>query len=204
MFRYFLLFWMSGLHWNFNDAPVGGLPTGWQIRGDSATSVYQIKIDANGNRYLAARSQGSDTQLGIKISSNPQEFPILSWQWRVLELPRNADERHLKSMDSGAAVYAVFSPRLVPRIIKYVWSRSVPAGTCFKHPKSSRMAIFVVGSGEKSLGQWQSVRRNLVEDYKQAFGSMPTDVIALGIKTDSDSTGSSAQADYDTIQLTHE
>ena len=204
MFRYFLLFWMSGLQWNFNDAPVGGLPAGWQTRGNSATPVYQIKIDGDGNRYLAARSQRTDAQLGIQISSNPQEFPILSWQWRVLELPRNADERYLKTMDSAAAVYAVFSPRLVPRIIKYVWSTSVPAGTSFKHPKSGRMAIFVVNSGEKSLGQWQDVRRNLVEDYKQAFGSMPTNLIALGVKTDSDSTGSSAQADYDTIQLIHE
>src|SRR6185369_14275622 len=171
MLRYVLLFWISGLHGNFNDAPVGGLPPGWQARGDSAASVYQIKIDVDGSRYLAARSNGSDTQLGIQVSASPQELPIISWRWRVLELPQNADERFLKTMDSAAAVYAVFSPRLVPRIIKYVWSTSVPARTSFKHPKSGRMAIFVVSSGGQSLGQWQTVRRNLLEDYKQAFGS---------------------------------
>jgi hypothetical protein len=204
MLRYVLLFWISGLHWNFNDAPLGGLPTGWQTRGDSAASVYQIKIDVDGSRYLAARSHGSDTQLGIQVSASPQELPILSWRWRVLELPQNADERFLKTMDSAAAVYAVFSPRLVPRIIKYVWSTSVPAGTSFKHPKSGRMAIFVVSSGGQSLGQWQTVRRNLLEDYKQAFGSSPSSLVAIGVKTDSDSTNSSAQADYDDIQITHD
>ena len=77
MLRYVLLFWISGLHWNFNDAPVGGLPTGWQARGDSAASVYQIKIDVDGSRYLAARSHGSDTQLGIQVSASPQELPNL-------------------------------------------------------------------------------------------------------------------------------
>jgi hypothetical protein len=58
-----------------------------------------------------------------------------------------------------------------------------------------------VNSGADSLNQWLTVRRNLVDDYKKAFGSNPGNLIAIGVKTDSDSTRSSAQADYDDIRL---
>jgi hypothetical protein len=126
---------------------------------------------------------------------------VLSWRWRVLELPRNADERNRKTLDSAASVYAVFGSRLFPRILKYVWSSSVPAGASFKHPASGRMTIIVVNSGATAAGRWQSVRRDLVEDYKRAFGSEPDSLIAIGVKTDSDSTRSTARADYDDIQL---
>jgi hypothetical protein len=104
-------------------------------------------------------------------------------------------------MDSAASVYVVFGSRLFPRILKYVWSTSEPAGASFKHPRSDRMAIIVVASGRQSLGQWQPVTRNLVADYKMAFGSRPENLTAIGVKTDSDSTASSARADYDDFRL---
>ena len=63
------------------------------------------------------------------------------------------------------------------------------------------MAIIVVDSGPNSSGAWHEVKRNLVDDYKKAFGSEPASLIAIGVKTDSDSTRSSARADYDDIHL---
>jgi DUF3047 family protein len=197
----FLCLFLNSILMDFNADPVGGLPRRWEARGGSASAVYQIKAEADGNRYLAAQSKGADVQLGVQLAMKDQEAPVLSWRWRIWELPRGADERNLKTLDSAAAVYAVFGSRLFPRILKYVWSTSVPAGRSFKHPNSGRMAIIVVDSGSHSFGQWHSVTRNLVVDYKAAFGSLPGNLIALGVKTDSDSTHSSAQADYDDIRL---
>ena len=187
--------------WNFNGDSIGGLPKSWQTRGNAQRTVYQIQAEPDGNRYLAAESAGSDVQLGIEMESRPQEFPILSWRWRVNELPRGGDERNSGTLDSAASVYAVLGSRLFPRVLKYVWSTSVPTGSSFKHPGSDRMAIIVVNSGAGSLGQWQQVSRDLVADFKAAFGSAPPTQIAIGVKTDSDSTRSSARADYDDIQL---
>ena len=64
------------------------------------------------------------------------------------------------------------------------------------------MVIIVVNSGTGSRGSGSTVRRDLVADYKTAFGSSPPNLIAIGVKTDSDSTRTSAQADYDDIRLT--
>jgi hypothetical protein len=193
---------LSVLLWNFNADTLGKVPSGWELRGArSPKPIYSIQEETAGNRFLAARSEGSDVQLGLELLAKPQTMPMLTWRWRVLELPRNADERNLSTLDSAASVYAVFGSRLFPRILKYVWSTSVPASASFKHPASGRMTIIVVNSGAGALGQWQSVSRDLVEDYSRAFGSTPDNLIAIGVKTDSDSTHSTAQADYDDIQL---
>jgi Protein of unknown function (DUF3047) len=191
----------AGLEWTFDTDRVGGLPSGWQARGGDPVGIYRIEVDADGNRYLAARSRGSDVQLGIAFTAKPTEFPIMSWRWRVWQLPGKADERALKTMDSAAAVYAAFGSRLFPRVLKYVWSTSVPAGASFRHPSSDRMVIIVVASGENELGRWHAVSRNIVDDYRSVFGTNPENLITLGIKTDSDSTGTLSRADYDDLRL---
>jgi Protein of unknown function (DUF3047) len=160
-----------------------------------------IEADPDGNRFVAATSRGTDVQLGVALKEKPQQMPMLSWRWRVWELPTKADERAIRTMDSAAAVYAVFGSRLFPKILKYIWSTSVPAGASFRHPASSRMLIIVIASGMSHLGEWQVVGRNLVEDYRSAFRSDPVNLVALGIKTDSDSTGTTARADYDDLRL---
>jgi hypothetical protein len=187
--------------WTFNNDPVGGLPAGWQARGGQAAPTYRIASETGGNRFLAAHSRGSDVQFGAEVKVKPQESSVLSWRWRVWELPQQADERRASSMDSAASIYAVFGSRLFPRVLKYVWSTSAPAGSVFKHPNSGRMAIIVVASGREGLGEWHSVTRNIVEDYIAAFGSQPGNLITIGLKTDSDSTRSAARADYDDIAV---
>lgn len=192
----------SVLRWSFDSEEVGRVPVRWETRGAAGGQpVYQVKAEPDGNRYLAARSRATDVQLGVELSARPQDLQVLSWRWRIWELPRGADERNLKTLDSAASVYAVFGSSIFPRILKYVWSTSVPAGRSLKHPSSGRMVIIVVNSGPSPLGEWVHVSRNLLEDYKAAFGSEPGKLIALGVKTDSDSTRTSAQADYDDIQL---
>jgi len=187
--------------WSFNSDAIGEIPKGWETRGDSRREVYKIKAEANGNRYLSAESIGSDVQLLMAINLQPHEFSTLSWNWRVTSLPRGANERSSKTLDSAASVYAVFGSRLFPRILKYVWSTSIPSGSSFKHPSSDRVAIIVVKSGNESLAVWQTVKRDLEADYRAAFGASPPEVIAIGVKTDSDSTRTSAQADYDDIRI---
>jgi len=191
----------SGLFWNFNGDTIGRLPKDWETRGVSRHAIYRILEEEDGNRYLAAKSDDDDVQLGIPVNLRADQLTNLSWRWRVTVLPRGGNERQSKTLDSAASVYAVFGSRLLPRILKYVWSASVPAGTAFPHPSSGRMMIIVVDSGSNSLGQWKSISRNLSVDYERAFGSRPPNLIAIGVKTDSDSTRTTAQADYDDIRL---
>ena len=83
----------SGLYWNFENDPANDVPAGWSGRGGKVSDTYRVAIDIEGHRYLAARSHGSNVQLGSEVGSYVSGFRSLSWSWRVRELPRGADER---------------------------------------------------------------------------------------------------------------
>jgi len=61
--------------------------------------------------------------------------------------------------------------------------------------------MIVVESGGANLGQWRHYRRNVVEDFRRAFGEDPEDIVAIGMLTDSDNTRQSARALYGDITL---
>jgi len=185
--------------WDFSADAVGRLPVGWAAHGGSPEGVYRVESEPGGNRYLAALSRRSDVQIGLEVGVKTEQYPVLSWRWRVWELPSGADEHRTEAMDSAAAVYVVFGSRLLPRVIKYVWSSSLAPGTVIRHPRYRSMATVVVASGAADLGVWQRVARNVVQDARAIFDVRIGVVRALGVKTDSDSTGGSARADYDDL-----
>lgn len=187
--------------WTFDREPSGGLPREWESSGGAAENVYRIERERDGNAYLKASSHGNGVQLGVEVQADARNGLTLSWRWRVWELPAGGDERREETMDSAAAVYAVFGSRVLPRVIKYVWSTTVPAGTVLRHPRSGRVAIVVIASGAEKRGDWQTVRRDLTGDYRRLFEGEPGRLRAIGVKTDSDSTSGTARADFDDFRL---
>jgi hypothetical protein len=59
--------------------------------------------------------------------------------------------------------------------------------------------MIVAESGRDKLGAWQEVTRNVVEDFRRAFGEAPGEITAVGIMTDTDNTGENAHAYYGDI-----
>jgi len=183
---------------NFDtDIPLS-FPAQWVVRGDEATAkaVYSVG-EENGNRFLRAYADRQDVQIGLSRSVKLKQFPALQWRWRVKQLPTGADERAEKTNDSGAAVYLVFDSTLMPRAIKYVWSSSLPVGTRMKSPVYWRSRVVVLQSGNTRVGEWQQETINYYQDYKDFFGEEPGKLIGIAVLTDSDSTSSIAEADYD-------
>jgi len=63
------------------------------------------------------------------------------------------------------------------------------------------LKMLVVASGASGLGQWQSVRRNLAEDYRRAYGAEPGRVLGVAVMTDTDNTGAKAVGQYSDIRF---
>ena len=202
----------------------------WKYRKEynKAAAVYSI-IEENGKKYLKGTTTPghSMVQIGKQVNHNNLlsknkidwdifTYPNLSWDLRVTTLPEGANEKHDDTNDSAASIYVVFQKMRVPfasweyqpaNWIKYVWSSTLPVGTIITR-KFSRFGMslyegkyIVVASGKKDLGKWLTVKRNVLEDYKKHFGGKPSfNPIVIGILTDSNSTNSSAEADYDDIK----
>ncbi|MGH7962320.1 MAG: DUF3047 domain-containing protein [Candidatus Binatia bacterium] len=186
----------------FEKEQPAAFPGQWKVRGDEkeAQAIYRV-MEENGNRFLHARADKQGVQIGLTHSFQPKEFPQLSWRWRVGQLPPGADERTDETNDSAAAVYVVFDNRVMPRAIKYVWSSTVPVGTRADSPTYWRSKVVVLQSGPSSNGAWQQETVNIYQDYKDLFGNEPGEVQGIAVLTDSDTTKSVAEADYDDFTL---
>ena len=85
--------------------------------------------------------------------------------------------------------------------LMYVWEGVAPVDSLVVSPRSDRIRKIVLDSGSSRLGQWRQHRRNLVEDFRRAFGEDPGPLLAVAVMTDADNTQSTAQAWYGPIDL---
>ena len=187
---------------DFSRFKAGTFPDGWKARGGDGSKVYTVK--ANQESYLEAQAINSAVAIAKKFEYDLKEYPFLSWQWRVIELPRGGDERYKKTGDSAAAIYVIFPGLIRPDNIKYVWSASLSIGKTAESPYSSKTKIVVLRNQSSPRGAWVSEKVNVYEDYKRLFGCPPKHVKAIGLMSDSDNTETSAQADYKGISISRE
>ena len=184
-------------HYQLNTFPAGK----WRWRDSAAQNVYRIEVE-NGNRFLRAVSKKQGAHIGIEVDSDPLQRRRLRWRWRARTFPKGADERIGEKHDSAAQIQVLFDNRILPRVIKYVWSSAVPAGSRFANPLYVRSYVVVLRNGTTDKPQlWHQEEVNLRDDYRMLFGAEPGKVQAIVILTSSDSTQSHASADYDDIVL---
>ena len=87
----------------------------------------------------------------------------------------DGDKSKLGFGDRAAASLAgQLSGRELPyATLMYVWSSSAPVGTVIPNPHTKRVQMIVVSSGASGVGKWQTLKRNVAEDYKRAFNEEP-------------------------------
>jgi hypothetical protein len=189
---------------DFSDEPLERFPTRWQSRDPkTAERVYTVTAE-NGQRFLKAVAQAQAAQIGIPVKTTVDEYPALSWRWRVAEFPTGSCEREKATNDSAAGVYVVFKGSfggLVPRAIKYVWSAREPRGAAFPSPGYSTAQIVVLESGTEAAGEWRTETVNIATDYRRLFQADPPEVQGIAVLTDADDTGTRAVADYADFRL---
>jgi hypothetical protein len=149
--------------------------------------------------------------------------PILSWRWKTDALVPGADNRDKKREDAPLRVIVAFDGdkstlpeaeqvrfkrakkifgRDVPyAVLMYIWSDQVPVGTVIPSAHTSQVKMLVVASGAGGVGSWQSVCRNIAEDYRRAYGTEPGRVLAVAVMTDTDNTGTKATGWYADIRF---
>ncbi len=202
---------------DFQNEEVGNLPEYWFNRDakrkpkyykekDKKKYMYSIQTEGE-NKFLRYDGwDGKHMNLPLKVSKkiSLKEHPVLSWKWRAFKLPENGNEDKKKKNDVALSVYVVFKVVgffKLPKSIRYTWSTTLPKGKVLSK-FGNRQKIVVLESGEENLGEWLTVERNLVEDYKTYFGGEPpARPLGLLILSDADNTKDSAKGDYDDFIL---
>jgi Protein of unknown function (DUF3047) len=205
--------------------PGGTLPEGWHaqtFKKIDRHTKYELIKDGD-LTVIKASADASASGLTKPIDLDLKDFPILEWRWKVSNLIAQGNPKTKAGDDYPARIYITFKydPSRVsawerakygmakalhgdypPHAgISYIWERKLPIGTILPNAYTDRLRMFVVESGESKLNLWQSYRRNVYDDYKQAFGEEPPKVSGIAIMTDTDNTCETATAFYGDVRL---
>lgn len=176
--------------------------SGWSEKSFKGTTEYRI-VEEGGEKVLYAKSEKAASGLVFETSFDPQEFPILSWRWKVSDTISKGDSRSKAGDDYAARIYVVFPHWffLKTKTLNYIWANQLPKNSSQLSVYTSNAMMIAVESGSAKAGEWVTVQRNLLDDYRKAFAEEPTKVGAIAIMTDTDNTGEAAEAWYGDIKV---
>ncbi len=185
-------------------------------------TVYSL-TQADGQMVLRGNAEGSASLYVSRLQAAMEVPKTIGWKWKTDALVPDADNRNKKKEDAALRVMVAFdgdyatlpevekkrfkraqslSGRDLPyALLMYIWSDNVPVDTVIPSAHTSQVKMLVIASGVEGLGQWHTVKRNLTDDYRAAFGADPGPVIGVAVMTDSDNTRTQAVGDYADILL---
>lgn len=182
------------------DHEADGLPKEWRaLTFRKITAHTRYRLEKEGDRFIVkAESEASASMIYKEVNADPRAYPILRWEWKILNVLRKGDPTKKSGDDYPARVYLTFRDGTG---INYIWESKFPKGRVLPNPFVTKVKMLIVKSGPEQIGQWVKEERNLYEDYKQAFGREPPSIAALSLMTDTDNTGEAAVAYYADITL---
>lgn len=186
-------------------------------------SRYELVLE-NGVQVIQANTSGGASGLITRLDAQPESSPILSWRWKVSNVFEKGNARTKPGDDYPARIYIafefepekagfferakrktvalLFGAELPGNALNYIWANTLPEGEFIPNPYTDKTMMIAVNSGSGKAGEWVSIERDIVADYRQAFGESPPPIRGIAIMSDSDNTGEEATAWYGDITLT--
>jgi hypothetical protein len=204
--------------------PGTALPSGWEVLSSSTKTPTEFTfVDNGGTVVVKAHAEAAASGLNHRVKFDITSAPIVQFRWKVASLIDGADNKVASKEDSPVRILLGFEgdkskltfgektksmlarsatgKELPYAQIIYVWSNKYPVGTVIPNPHTKRVQMVVAVSGAAEVGKWVTVSRNVVDDFKLAFGEEPGLMTDVGIMTDTDNTGATVDAWYGDIRF---
>lgn len=186
--------------------PTAPIKKAWTHRQFGVATEY-TRVMRDGLPAIRAVGRVSASGLYRDVRYNVSEHPWLTWTWRVDRLQPTADIRAKAREDFAAAIFLIFGrPSMANRnvpTLAYVWTAGqLREGTIVDSPHHPGIvrSIVVKGGGAR-LGQWIREHRNVIADFRRAFGRDPPETVeVIALFTDNDQTGEPVEAYYGAIR----
>ncbi len=208
----------------FSGMQAGGSVNGWEplTLGDAGETTYTL-IEDGGDVVVKAEADDSASGLIRRVEADLDDFPIMSWRWKVDGMIPGGDVSRKGGDDYPARIYVTFDydpsdlsfgDRLkyralralgyddIPvRALNYIWANKDSETRIVPNAYTDWVQMVPVQSGASGAGEWKVERRNVLEDYRAAFGEEPPKINGIAIMTDADNTGKTATAYFGDIRL---
>ena len=208
----------------FSNMTAGGAVVGWEEMrlGDAERSQYSLVQDG-GSTVVRAQANGSASGLVRAFDLDADRFPILSWRWKADNVLPKGNISRKGGDDYPARIYVTFDydpsdlsfgdkikyralkalgyDDIPLRALSYVWANRASETEIVPNAYTDWVQMVPVESGPANVGTWQNERRDIVRDYRAAFGEDPPAISGIAIMTDADNTGGEASASFGDIRL---
>lgn len=188
---------------DFSESEVGKFPESFRtypFQRGKAMRVYSIAANSENHYLKGYDDKDISVQTFKRFYWEANRWPYFSWRWQAEILPEGAAENNPATNDSACGIYVVFGG-YTGKVIKYLWSTTLPVGTVVEK-KPGKFYMIVLESGKKNLGHWQTTAVNVLEDYKRLFKADPEkEPSGFGILTDGNATHTPAACDYDDFRI---
>ncbi|WER49714.1 DUF3047 domain-containing protein [Cupriavidus sp. WKF15] len=205
--------------------PGAELPPDWKnlpvIHGKTMTR-YSLVADGN-TTVLQADASASASALMHEGNIDLSRTPVATWRWKAQAPIEGANNSEGRKEDAPARLVFFFdgdkhklsfgeraSMQLAKRLggedlpyatLMYIWSTTAAPGSVIPNPHTGRVQMIVVSGRPGDAGQWQTLRRNVAQDYEQVFHEPPGKITGYGLLTDTDNTGTATRAWYGDLRF---
>ncbi len=193
-----------------------------QLFGNRKPTRY-TPVQHQGRAALLAQSESGNSTLRLRLAPHGPASGTVAFSWFVPALNPAFDLTERDTSDAVTRVVLIFEgdratlsrrdhmlsdlAQLVTgepmpyATLMYVWDPRLPVGSVVYNAHTRRIRKLVVESGPQRLGRWLDYERDIVADFRQAFGEAPGTLTGIGVMTDANNTESSAQAWYGPLTL---
>ncbi len=210
----------------FSSGPLAATaPPGWTLQTlpkVERRTRYDLVGD-DGTIVLRARADASAASLRHGLLADPKATPILRWRWRTERVLQGGDMATKEGDDYAARLYVFFDrdpdtmslkertllrlgrarygEQLPAAALCYVWDNRRPVGTIMDNAYTAFVAMVVASSGDGQVGRWQTLQRDVREDYRRAFNTEPPRIIGVAVSVDTDNTGEATTTWFGDIEF---
>ena len=175
--------------------------TDWQKKSFKGQTSYQTVKEKN-KIILMAKSQSSASGLFKEIKVDLTKTPYLNWSWKISNQLTGLNETQKSGDDYAARLYLVKKSKYLvwkTKVLNYAWSSNQKQNSQWDNAYASQAKMIAVKGKEAPTKQWFTEKRNVLADFKQAFGEDITSVDVVAIMTDTDDSKQAATAYYGAI-----
>jgi hypothetical protein len=177
--------------------PAEGIPAGWTAREFVGQASVELVRD-EARLAVRLKSERSSFALYRDVVVDLNEFPFLTWAWKVVRMPADGDVRERAVDDQAAQVYVIFprwpAPLQNSDVVGYVWDSRAPVGTQVTSTQAANVKIIVVASGRGQADTWRVEQRDVAKDYAALFGRPAPRVGQVALMIDTNDTKEAAEA----------
>lgn len=176
-------------------------------------TIYEPIMDIEFGVVIRAESLQSASCLILDEPVNLEQTPVLQWQWTAQTLPYaltindQGIEQTISKFNETLPQGNDFVLRLIvsrspifseTKALHYVWSAHQPIGSHWSIDEHTR--VMVVSGEDQIKMKWQTIERNVQQDWYKVFNEQIESIGEISIMTDSDHISGHAVGYYGGIQ----